>query len=198
MSYIISTLVFGAVVWWFALGPGRKAGDSLSPFTRKVLGAITGLVGILLAMRGRWDFAIVLVSVSAWLLGFRLPAMLDPIGRARRSEIRTAAMHITIDLGNGAMEAKILAGSYAGRSLDSLRQDELISLARELIRIDPSGLNLILQDLDRRAPGWRQHVQFDTAAGQGAAPKCARRRPTRSLVLSRELPKRRSALRIVR
>jgi hypothetical protein len=169
MNYIISTLVFGAIVWWFAVGPGRKAGDSLSPFTRKLVGAVAGLVGVMLAFKGRWDFAIVLVSLSGWLLGLRLPAIFDPIGRARKSELRTPALHLTIDMGTGAVEAKVMAGTYAGKALARLQGDELIVLARELARVDPSGLNLIIQDLDRRAPGWRQHVQFDTAAGQGAA-----------------------------
>lgn len=169
MNYIISTLVFGAIVWWFALGPGRKSGDKLSPLTRKLFGAIAGGAGIILALRGRIDFAIVLVSLSAWLLGFKLPAMFDPIGRARRSEIRTTALFITIDLGDGGLEAKILAGSYAGRMLASLQGDDLTAFAREMARMDPQGLTLIMQDLDRRAPGWRQHVQFDAAAGQGGA-----------------------------
>ena len=47
MNYIISTLVFGAIVWWFAVGPGRKAGDRLSPLTRKLIGAVAGGAGLL-------------------------------------------------------------------------------------------------------------------------------------------------------
>lgn len=168
MNYIVSTLVFGAIVWWFAVGPGRKAGDSLSPWTRKLLGAVAALAGILLAMRGRWDIGIVLVSLGGWLLGMKLPAMFDPIGRARRSEIRTAALHLSIDLGTGETEAKVLVGSFAGRMVSALSSEELIGLARELARVDLPGLNLLMQDLDRRAPGWRQHVQFDAAAGERA------------------------------
>ena len=176
MNYIVSTLVFGAIVWWFALGPGRKAGEQLSPLTRKLVGAVAGGAGIMLALRGRFDFAIVLVSLSAWLLGMKLPAMFDPIGRARRSEIRTGALFVTIDLGSGAIDAKILAGSYAGKTLASLRGDDLVALVRELARIDPQGLSLIVQDLDRRAPGWREHVQFDAAAGQGTAARSSEMR----------------------
>jgi hypothetical protein len=165
MNYIISTLVFGAIVWWFALGPGRKAGEKLSPFTRKVLGLASGAAGIALLMKGRWDFAIVLISLAAWLLGYRLPAMFDPIGNARRSKIRTAALLVTIDLGSGAVEAEVVAGRFSGWKLDKMNNEDLIPLAQELARIDPSGLNLILQDLDRRAPGWRQHVQVDAQPG---------------------------------
>ena len=99
MNYIVSMVVFGAIVWWFAVGPGRKAGDQLNPLTRKLFGAIAGAPASCWRSRARIDFAIVLVSLSAWLLGFRLPAMFDPIGRARRSEIRTLALLVSIDLG---------------------------------------------------------------------------------------------------
>lgn len=169
MSYLLSTLIIGAIVWWFALGPGRKSGEALSPLTRKLFGAVAGGAGLILCLRGRLDFGIVLLSLSAWLLGFRLPAMVDPIGRARRSEIRTLALLITIDLGNGALAADILAGSFAGKRLSALKGAEILAFARELARIDPQGLALIVQDLDSRAPGWREHVQFDPTAGQGVA-----------------------------
>ncbi len=169
MSYIVSMLMFGAVVWWFAVGPGRKTGEQLSPLTRKLFGAVAGGAGIMLALRGRYDFAIVLISLSAWLLGFKLPAMIDPIGRARRSEIRTLALLVSIDLGNGDLDAKILAGSFANSNLSKLNPEQLVVFAREMALIDPQGLNLVAQDLDRRAPGWRQYVKFDPAAGQGTA-----------------------------
>lgn len=169
MNYVVSTLVLGAIVWWFAIGPGRKKGEQLSPLTRKLVGALAGGAGILLAIRGRLDFAIVLVSLSAWLLGLKLPAMFDPIGRARKSEIRTRSLHVSIDLGNGAIETTILAGIFAGRKLSSLSPGEIYAFAREMIAFDPQGLSLVAQDLDRRAPGWRQYVQFDPDAGARSA-----------------------------
>jgi hypothetical protein len=169
MNYLVSTLVFGAIVWWFAIGPGRKSGEQLSPLTRKLVGAVAGGAGIMLGLRGRWDIAIVLVSLSAWLLGFKLPSAIDPIGRARRSEIRTAGLLVSMDLGTGEMDAQILAGTYRGRKLNQLNHRDLIVLAGELATNDPQGLSLLAQDLDRRAPGWREHVKFDPAAGQGAA-----------------------------
>jgi hypothetical protein len=169
MNYILSMVAFGAIVWWFSVGPGRKTGEALSPLTRKLVGAVAGGAGILLALRGRWDFAIVLVSLSAWLLGLRLPSMFDPIGRARRSEIHTAALLVWFDLSTGEIQAKIRAGKFAGKWLHKLKPDQIPDLVRELVRIDPQGLNLIAQDLDGRAPGWRQYVQFDAASGQGPA-----------------------------
>lgn len=170
MNYIVSMVVLGAIVWWFAVGPGRKTGEQLSPLTRKLVGAVAGGAGILLALRGRWDVAIVLASLSAWLLGVKLPAALDPIGRARHSTIRTRALEISIDLGDGAVDARILLGAYAGRLLSSLAAHEALRLAHDLSRIDPQALALIAQDLDRRSPGWREHVQFDPQPREGASP----------------------------
>jgi len=167
LTYIVSTLVFGAIVWWFALGPGRKAGESLSPFMRKVAGLGAGAVGIALGMKGRWDFAIVLVSLSAWLLGFKLPKMFDPIGNARKSQIRTIALLVTIDLVSNEIEAQVLAGRFAGKRVDQIADKDLVMLAQDLAQLDPSGLALLLNDLDRRAPGWREHVQIDAQAGAG-------------------------------
>lgn len=169
MNYIVSMLVLGGIIWWFAAGPGRKSSEHLSPLTRKLFGAVVGGAGVMLALRGRIDIAIVLISLSAWLLGFKLPTMLDPIGRARRSEIRTMAMLVSINLDNGDIDAQILAGTFTGKMLARLKPQDLIVFAREMAAIDPLGLNLVAQYLDRHAPGWRQHVQFDPQAGQGAA-----------------------------
>jgi hypothetical protein len=169
MNYIVSMVVFGAIVWWFAVGPGKKSGEQLSPLTRKLVGAVAGGAGILLALRGRIDIAIVLISLSAWLLGFKLPSAIDPIGRARRSEIRTRGLIVTMDRTTGELDAQILAGTHKGRMLSQLNHRDLIVLASELAANDPQGLSLLAQDLDRRAPGWREHVKFDAAAGQGSA-----------------------------
>jgi hypothetical protein len=169
LSYLVSTLLFGAIIWWFALGPGRKAGDALSPLTRKLIGAVAGGAAIFLLIKGRWDIGILLGSLAAWLLGVKLPAIIDPIGRARRSQIRTSAMLIEIDLGDGAMNAKILAGAFRGKTLAGLTREEIVPFARELTKIDPQGLLLIVQELDRRLPGWRQHVQLDADARGGQA-----------------------------
>ncbi len=91
MNYIVSTLVFGAIVWWFAVGPVARPARAFRLSTARFAGWGAGVVGIALGMKGRWDFAIVLVSLSAWLLGFKLPKMFDPIGNARKSQIRTLA-----------------------------------------------------------------------------------------------------------
>lgn len=169
MNYVISTLVTGALVWWFALGPGRKAGEQLSPFNRKLLGGAACCVGILLSLRGRIDIGIVALSVGAWLWGIKLPQALDPVGNARISRIRTRALEVLTDMGNGERDARILAGRFTGRALSQLSIPELLALADELMRIDPEGLSLLADQLDRLAPGWRENVHFDAAAGPGAA-----------------------------
>lgn len=169
MNYVISTLLVSGIIWWFAWGPGRKACEQLSPFNRKLLGGAACCVGVLLALRGRFEFGIVLFSIGAWLIGFKLPAQFDPLGNARTSRIRTRALEVSIDQGTGARDARILLGRFAGRALGTLSITELVALADELMRIDVDGLTLIAEELDRRAPGWRENVHFDAVAGTGTA-----------------------------
>jgi len=167
MGVILSGLLIAAIIGWFALGPGRKVGENLPPLARKGLGAVLGLLGALLAMRGRPDFGILLISIGGWLLGLRLPAALDPVGRARRSEIRTAMLLIAIDLGDGTVFSRVIAGRFSGQALVDVPDALLPELVSELARKDQPGLALLAPELDRRAPGWREHVQFDADSGRG-------------------------------
>ena len=54
------------------------------------------------------------------------------------------------------MTGAALAGTFAGRSLDTLSRPELLSLGEELRRDDPDGVALLETYLDRRFAGWRQ------------------------------------------
>ncbi len=165
MSFLISMLAGAAVLWWFAKGPGRLSVQVLSPFTRMVLGAALGVAGLLLALRARFDLAIVLFSASAFLLGVRLPALFDPVGQAQRARLRTLYLDAQIDTLTGEIEAKLLGGPLAGRYLSSLNLAEGRLLAQELAREDRAGLALVLDDLDRRFPGWRADLDLNAQAG---------------------------------
>ncbi len=169
MNYLVSMLFTAGLVWWFALGPGRRAGERLSPFNRKAFGAVAICIGVLLALRGRFDIGIIVLSVGAWLWGIGLPQAIDPIGQARLSRIRTRRLEVLTDLGTGERDARILAGRFSGRAVSRLAAPDLLALAEELMRVDPEGVCLLADQLDRLVPGWREHLHFDTAAGSGAA-----------------------------
>lgn len=166
MTTALSALLLAGLIWWFSVGPGAKAGQKLSPLARKALGIGAGVLAAFVMMRGRIDLGIVLGSLSAWMLGVRtmLPPMFDPFA-PRRARVTTPVLDLSVEAATGAAEGTVRQGPHRGRTLASLTPKELFELAGQLVRDgDLRGLGLIEADLDRRAPGWRQHVQADAHA----------------------------------
>jgi DnaJ-domain-containing protein 1 len=73
-----------------------------------------------------------------------------------------------LDHDSGAMRGRILAGRHQGAALDSL---DVATLTGLLAEFDPESRALLMAYLDRREPRWREDVQGDFAAGQGASPR---------------------------
>ncbi|HTR12558.1 MAG TPA: DnaJ domain-containing protein, partial [Roseiarcus sp.] len=84
-------------------------------------------------------------------------------------------IEMRLDHDTGAMTGVVLAGSYAGRSLDALSRPDLIRLREELRGDDPNGLNLLETYLDRRFAGWREAEQGERYAGRARAGAMSRR-----------------------
>jgi DnaJ-domain-containing protein 1 len=79
-------------------------------------------------------------------------------------------IEMRLDLDSGAMTGSVLAGSYAGRALETLSRPELLGLRQELARDDPDGVNLLEAYLDRRFAGWREADQGEPQGrGRGGA-----------------------------
>ncbi len=95
----------------------------------------------------------------------------------RRSMVRSAALEMELDHQTGKMTGRVLAGTFEGRDLDTLDAPALERLAFE-IAADPESRSLLEVYLDRRMPGWREHVKAEAAAG--------RRRPTDTGAMSEE------------
>jgi hypothetical protein len=123
----------------------------------------------LLAMRGRFEFAVPLVFGGLALLGW-LP--FAPAGFGARtqkstgqvSRVRSTFLEMELDHDTGAMRGTILAGSRQGTALDALDVATLVGLIPEL---DEESRALLAAYLDRRDAGWREHAQADAAAGRG-------------------------------
>jgi len=60
------------------------------------------------------------------------------------------------------MRGAVINGPHAGTDLDRLDMTTLTTLVGE---VDEESRALLLAYLDRRDPGWREHVEHDTAAG---------------------------------
>ena len=71
-----------------------------------------------------------------------------------------------LDHDSGAVNGRVLSGRAAGAELDELDEQALRDLAVDIAG-DPESVALLEAYLDRRMPGWREHVEGDAAAGAG-------------------------------
>ena len=81
------------------------------------------------------------------------------------STVRSPFLEMTLDHDSGALTGRILAGRYAGRSLDEFG---LAPLAAMLPEFDAESCALLESYLDRRFPAWRQNAQGERAGRRGS------------------------------
>ncbi len=128
-------------------------------------------IGGVMTLAGRWGLGLPLVAggLSAISLGRIGP--IDLGGRERSpgtgSRVRARFVHMKLDHDTGTLSGEVTSGTYAGRSLDTLDRNELLSLLEE-VSSDGESLALIEAYLDRRIPGWRDDFEGDAAAAGGA------------------------------
>lgn len=155
-----------------ALGKGWVKLDpkSLLPKLHKAGGIIALGLAAVLAMRGRFDMALALGGLGAWLLDIDWRRYL-PMGRSggataagRLSKVRSHLIEMTLDHDSGTMTGQVIGGAYAGRALDTMDREELLLLARQCAMQDSDGLRLLEAYLDRRFAGWRETADPDIHA----------------------------------
>jgi hypothetical protein len=130
-------------------------------------GGVLGMIGaLLLLLRGRVTLAAAVAGMVANFAGWRTTggastgAAFRDVGAGARggraSSARSAMVEMRLDHSTGAMTGMVLAGSYAGRAVETLSRPDLLSLRSELMRDDPDGARLLEAYLDRRFAGWRE------------------------------------------
>lgn len=156
------------LVWWVIK---LFAGTNPAAIAKLVRGVGGGaaLVGAgLFLIRGRIDMAALLGSGGAWLLGWN--ALPFPFGRrpsaasraaGSASRVRSASVEMELDHDTGRVSGSVLAGVFAGRTLDDLAEPELHRLRRDCLAHDPEGVRLVETYLDRRFPAWREDADSD-------------------------------------
>ena len=82
------------------------------------------------------------------------------------SKVRSQFLDMTLDHDSGELGGRIVAGPYAGHSLDEF---ELAQLTAMISGFDAESVALFESYLDRRFPAWRQDAQGHPAGGQGRA-----------------------------
>jgi len=156
------------LTWAFvSVDPG-----SLVRAIRYTVGAVLIAVGGVLAFSGRWGVGLVFVALGFSAISAGKIGPIDLGGGRRRagtvSIVRSAFLEMRLDHDSGAMSGRVLAGAAAGRNLDDLDETALMRL-RDEVAGDGDSLALLEGYLDRRMPGWREHVEGDAAAGAGGA-----------------------------
>ncbi len=136
---------------------------------RKLAGGAALLFAAFLLFRGEIGPAVTVGVIGLGTLGWvsLWPASFG--GRTQKSagqmsRVRTAFVEMELDHDSGTMRGRILAGAHQGASLDALDPPTLIGL---LGAMDRDSRDLLAAYLDRRQPGWRDHAQYDSAAGNG-------------------------------
>ena len=175
------TLLYGlaalAVVWWIA-NKFSSANTAAMARAAKIVGGVLALGGaVATGARGRFDMAILLGGLAAWLFGWSVPQwpFFGSGGRPSpggTSRVRSATIEMRLDHLTGAMTGSVLAGTFAGRDLDSLDEKDLAQVAADCAAADPDGARLLQAYLHRRFPGRGEDAERDRdpGTGQGAKP----------------------------
>jgi DnaJ-like protein len=177
------TLIAGAVavfVFYMLLQMFRAANPAALARALKMVGGVVALaVAAFVGVKGELAVAIPLGIFGAGLLGWSPRAMqgLGNIGglfgglgsqrsAGQASTVRSQFLEMTLDHDSGVLTGRIVAGPYAGQSLDAFG---LSQLAAMIPNLDGESTALLESYLDRRFPAWRQNAQSDAAGGQRRA-----------------------------
>jgi hypothetical protein len=136
---------------------------------------LPGLLPELLGLAG-----IIVTALIARAARHRPAGGFSAPGRGQRTEVRTAFLQAWIDHGSGDVGGTVLAGRFAGRTLDALGDTDLLELHAECTA-DADSLKVLEAYLDRRLGGkWRTAQQSQS---QGAPPRRPRTDMTREEAL---------------
>ena len=172
MSYFLGGIAFLcallALAWLYtAVDPA-----ALVKVIRYTVGVALLAAGTAMAFAGRWGLGLVMVAAGFSAVAAGRIGPID-LGGGRRSPgsssvVRSAFLEMRLDHDSGAMTGRVLRGAEAGRDLDDLDEAALLKLLEEIAG-DADSAALLEGYLDRRMPGWREHVQGD-AAGRASGP----------------------------
>jgi hypothetical protein len=152
-----------AAIWLFIHAEPKQLAQRLQTGAGIALLVVAGYLGV----TGRIFAAIPLALFAAGMLGW-LPQPASIAQRMRKtpgqtSRVRAPAVEMELDHDTGAMRGRMLAGKYQDVPLEALDQPTLLGLLGE---VDAESRALLEAYLDRREPGWREHVEEDAGPGR--------------------------------
>jgi DnaJ-like protein len=175
----MATLIAGVVaviLLYSLLQMFRAANPVVLARTIKIGGGVVALaVAAFTGIKGELAVALPLGIFGAGLLGwspfgasgFNIGGIFTGSGGQRSpgqtSRVRSQFLDMILDHDSGALSGGIVAGPYAGRSLDEF---DLPQLTAMFTGFDAESASLLESYLDRRFPAWRQDAQSDAAGRQ--------------------------------
>lgn len=138
-------------------------------------GGLVVLAG-LLAVLGRFAYALPLLLIGLGLMGKQLPFGLGgfnwPGGGqkspGRRSRVRTSYLEMELDHDTGSVDGTVRRGPLQGRRLGELSLAELYDLYRDCESAGDQSAALLEAFLDRAHPDWRQGARAGAGAKGGS------------------------------
>lgn len=174
LALLVLAAIALAVAWFLRANPSSMA--RVLRVVMVVLGGIgvggmlifglrflPGLLPELMGLAG-----VVITALIARAVRNRPSGGFSSPGTGQRTEVDTAFLKAWIDHGSGDVGGTVLAGRFAGRTLDVLMDAELIDLRVECAA-DADSLRVLEAYLDRRlGPDWRDARQTPPPRGQRA------------------------------
>ncbi|MEH6950312.1 DnaJ domain-containing protein [Nitrobacter sp. NHB1] len=154
----------------------RAANPAVLARAVRLAGGIVALaVAAFVGIKGELVVALPLGIFGAGLLGWS-PSGGSFLGRlfgartqpsaGKTSQVRSQFLDMILDHDSGRLGGRIIAGPYAGRSLDDFDLPQLVAM---MTSFDAESCALLESYLDRRFPAWRQNAQGDPAGGRSRA-----------------------------
>lgn len=158
---VLAVMAFG-IAWFLRANP-----SSLARLLRPVL-VVLGMIGVggflIFGLRFLPSLlpelsglaGVVIAALVARAVRRRSSGGFSSPGTGQRTEVRTAFLQAWIDHGTGDVGGTVLNGQFAGRTLDSLADSDLLGLHAECAA-DPDSHKVLEAYLDRRLGGdWRK------------------------------------------
>jgi DnaJ domain len=171
---IAIAIVFGGL--WLIRKAARTPQTAMPGFMQKVAGVgIMGFAG-LLALRGAMQIA---VPVFLFGLGLAGKGQAFPNGfgfgknksSGQKSRVATSLLAMELDHDSGSMDGEVLVGTFKGKRLSALSQQDLIVFHGVCKSASDQSLPLYEAWLDRAQPEWRESwggQRRSDPAGNGA------------------------------
>jgi hypothetical protein len=155
--YLLIALGLAAAIYYFVRKMPNPGLQRLLRIVYFGLSVVFVAIGIGLLATGRWTAALVPLAVGAagllsWASAARSRAAPTP---GATSAVETRMLRLRLDHASGRIEGEVIAGRFAGRRIEDLRQGEAVALLAEAARDDPPSARLVEAYLDRAYPRWR-------------------------------------------